>query len=38
MKTEKQLQKQKLYYDAYVVQTVRNLIPLFKVQEQLKLS
>lgn len=35
---KKQLQKRKLYYDAYVVHTVRNLIPLFKVQEQLKLS
>lgn len=31
MKIEKQLQNQKLYYDAYIVQMVRNLIHLFEV-------
>ena len=38
MNKEKQLQKQKLYYDAYVVPAFRNLIHLFQVWEQLQLS
>lgn len=38
MKIEKQLQNQKLYYDACIVQTVRNLIHPFEVPELLKQS
>lgn len=32
MKIEEQLQNQKLYYDACIVQTVRNLIHPFEVR------